>query len=333
VTGKNPLEPAQWLGIGGIASVGLIGIGGADSEAIARRWSAENLVAAESHHDLWRCLVIPTVSQGAWSSEPARIPLRVTGGQQTIPLEVRVGPHVMVMGKGHEPDRIRFSNRRLPSRFEFDLLVDVGVNHLLARQGLPVLHSCGFEFDGVGVLGLGESFSGKTTVSVAAMRAGGRVVSDDAVLVVPGDGGVYSLLPVRSYGWLRGKTLDIVPSELHDRMVESDENGQPRWVLDREAGGEGFVDRNTPDVIWVQSVDRRLKESRIEPVDQGQVFAALIRASSPLYLSRHCPEIRDKLIPVFQQLCAQCRGFRVRLAPRLLEDPEGEMAMLIDRSR
>ena len=63
------------------------------------------------------------------------------------------------------------------------------------------------------MLGLGESFSGKTTVSVAAMRAGGRVVSDDVVLAVPGEGGVYSLLPVRSYGWLRGKTREIVPSE------------------------------------------------------------------------------------------------------------------------
>ena len=39
------------------------------------------------------------------------------------------------------------------------------------------------------VLGLGESFSGKTTVSVAAMTAGGRVVSDDVVLAVPGEGG------------------------------------------------------------------------------------------------------------------------------------------------
>jgi len=104
-------------------------------------------------------------------------------------------------------------------------------------------------------------------------------------------------------------------------------------VLNREAGGEGFAARSRPNVVWVQSVDRRLKESRIEPIDQGKVFAALIRASSPLYLSRHCPEIRDLLIPVFRELCAQCRGYRVRLAPRLLEDPVGEMERLVDPSR
>ncbi len=165
------------------------------------------------------------------------------------------------------------------------------------------------------------------------MRAGGRVVSDDVVLAVPGEDGVYSLLPVRSYGWLRGKTREIIPAELRDKMVESAENGQPRWTLNREDGGDRFIEKSTPDVVWVQSVDRRLKESRIEPIDHGQVFAALIRASSPLYLSRHCPEIRDKLIPVFRSLCEQCRGFRVRLGRRLLEDPVGEMERLIELSR
>ena len=93
------------------------------------------------------------------------------------------------------------------------------------------------------------------------------------------------------------------------------------------------MEQSPPDVIWVQSVDRRLKESRVEAIDQGQVFAALIRASSPLYLSRHCPEIRDKLIPVFRALCEQCRGYRVRLGRRLLEDPEVEMERLVDLSR
>jgi hypothetical protein len=182
------------------------------------------------------------------------------------------------------------------------------------------------------VLGLGESFSGKTTVAVAAMRAGGRVVSDDAVLAVPGGGRSVALLPVRSYGWLRGRTREIVPSDLREKMVAGDEEGMPRWVLSREDGGEGFVDRSTPDVVWVLSVDRRLRQSRVEPIDHGRVFAALIRASSPLFLSRHCPETRDRLIPAFRELCAQCRGFRVRLGRLLLEDPVGEMTRLAEAS-
>lgn len=183
------------------------------------------------------------------------------------------------------------------------------------------------------MLGLGDSFSGKTTASVAAMVAGGRVVSDDLVLTVPDADDRCSLVPVRSYGWLRDRTREIVPSDLLQKMVENEENGRPRWVLNREDGGESFVDRATPDVIWVQGVDRRLKDSRIEAITHGQAFAALIRASSPIYLSRHCPEIRDRLIPVFRALCAQCRAYRVRLGRRLLEDPAGEIARLVELSR
>jgi hypothetical protein len=332
VIGDDSPESVEWLGIGAAASVGLIGVSAEMSEVIARRWSAEHPVVDGAERQSGRCLIVPAMSLNEWGSEPARIPLRVISGRRADSLEVRVGPHAMVMGKGQEPDRIRFSNRRPPSRFEFDLLVDVGINHMLARQGLPGFHGCAFEIDGVGVLGLGESFSGKTTVSVAAMRSGGRLVSDDAVLVIPRNDGVCSLRPVRSFGWLRGRTREIVPSELKERMIETDENGQSRWVLRREDGGCLFVETATPNVVWVQSIDRRLKESRIEAIDHGQVFAALIRASSPLYLSRHCPEIRDKLIPVFRALCEQCRGYRVRLGRRLLEDPVGEMERLVAAS-
>ena len=159
------------------------------------------------------------------------------------------------------------------------------------------------------------------------------MASDDLVLAVPDGNEPLSLLPVRSYGWLRGRTREIVPRELQDKMLENQENGQPRWVLNREDGGESFVERVVPGIVWIQSVDRRLRESRIEPVDQGQVFAALIRGSSPIYFSRHCSEIRGKLIPVFRALCEQCRGFRVRLGRRLLEDPVGEMERLVEASR
>jgi hypothetical protein len=85
-------------------------------------------------------------------------------------------------------------------------------------------------------------------------------------------------------------------------------------------------------VVWVQSVDRRLRRSRIEAIDHGHVFSALVRATSPIFVSRHCPEVRDRLIPLFRSLCAQCRGFRVRLGSRLMDDPAGEMERLLELS-
>jgi len=278
-------------------------------------------------------LVVPELAEPDWERRFRRVRIAPGGLSDGGTPNIGVGPHTVVLETGGEPNRVLFSNRRRPSPMERELLVDIGVGHLLARQGLPVLHSCSFEMDGQAALGLGESFSGKSSVAAAVMRAGGRVVSDDVALVIRGSNGCCSLLPVRSYGWFRGRTREIVPAELQEKMYENEEDGQPRWTLSREDAGDHFVGRSTPNVIWIQSIDRRLKEGRVEPVDQGKVFAALIRASSPLYLSRHCPEVRDKLIPVFRALCEQCRGYRVRLAPRLLEDPVGEMERLIDLSR
>ncbi|MEE4273107.1 MAG: hypothetical protein V2I67_15650 [Thermoanaerobaculales bacterium] len=319
----------SWLGG---ARVGLSGLSPVEVRRLAGRWCAEVEAVESVHGGELLSLEVPPVPKSLTAIAPRRVMLGAHLGSAGEPAEIRVGAHAVVLGTGAEPDVVRFSRRRPPSPIELDLLIDCGIGHVLARQGLACFHGCGFELGGTGVFGLGDSFSGKTTVSVAAMRAGGRVVSDDAVLLAPTSGGELAIAPTRSFGWLRGRTVEIATDELRDKMQSGQENGQPRWVLRREDGGEGFVDRAIPNVIWVQSVDRRLKQSRIEAIDQSQVFAALIRASSPLFLSRHCPEIRDRLIPVFQRLCSQCRGYRVRLAPRLLEAPVDEMRRLVDLS-
>jgi hypothetical protein len=245
---------------------------------------------------------------------------------------MRVGPHGVVLGSGSDPDLVRISDRRLPSVLEREVLIDVAINHLLARQGLAVLHACAFEVGGNGILGLGDSFAGKTTVAMAAVRGGGRVVSDDQLLAGPSTTGGVVLRPVRAHGWLRGATRDIVPQQLREKMWETEEDGEPRWILSRKDGGEGFKEVLTPNILWVLSVDRRLKSSRISGVNQGEAFAALIRASSPIFFSRHCPEERDALIPVLRALSEGCKAFRVKLGRRLLEEPEAEMARLIRAS-
>lgn len=315
------------------AILGLTGLSLDEAQEVASRWCGTACQSPDATSRAAARLEVPTTAREHIPAEPHRIRIGARVDDASRALELRVGPHRVKAGHGDAPDVVEFSNRRAPSRLELGLLIDLGINHLLARQGLPVLHAGAFVLGERAVLGLGDSFSGKTTASVAAMVAGGRVVSDDLVLTVPDADDRCSLVPVRSYGWLRDRTREIVPSDLLQKMVENEENGRPRWVLNREDGGESFVDRATPDVIWVQGVDRRLKDSRIEAITHGQAFAALIRASSPIYLSRHCPEIRDRLIPVFRALCAQCRAYRVRLGRRLLEDPAGEIARLVELSR
>ncbi len=308
------------------------GLPEADVVDFASRWGAAvETGGAFNRSDHFRLVV----SGGAFDSvvrrtqsSPPKVRTRFHGDS----IEVAVGPHRVFLDSATGPDRIEISPARRLDDAERELLVGAALGHLLAKQGMAVLHACAFESGGGRVLGLGESFAGKTTISMAAVRAGGAVVSDDLVLAGLDPTGRVELRPLRTYWFLRGNTKKIVPQSLNSKMWETDENGETRWVLPCGEHQTGTIDRLTPKVLWLLSVDRRLKESRVAEVAQAMSFAAMIRASSPVFLSRHCPRERDALMPVLRALSEGCRAFRVRLGRRLLDDPEGEMRRLLEAS-
>lgn len=304
-----------------------------DAVELASKWGATVVTSgASTQSDRCRLVVF-----GAKGDSLARrtwiFPPRVRTRFQNGSVEVGVGPHRVFLDSVSGPDRIVISPARRLDDAERELLVGAALGHLLARQGMAVLHACAFECLGSRVLGLGESFAGKTTISMAAVRTGGAVVSDDLILAGLDPNGRVELRPLRAYWFLRGNTKQIVPKRLNRRMWKTDEDGEPRWVLRCAEGQTGNTDLLTPNVLWLVSIDRRLRESRVVEVSQAMSFAAMIRASSPLFLSRHFPMERDELMPVFRTMSEGCRTFRVRLGRRLLDDPVGEMERLVEASR
>jgi hypothetical protein len=303
------------------------------ADDIASRWGARLNLRDQVTPDDSNWLLVP---DGALDSVKPRNPKslpRVSTRFRDGVIQVGVGRHRVLLDPQGGVDLIELSPAVSLDEAERELLVSAAVTHLLARQGLATLHACAMEIGGVGVLGLGESFAGKTTVSMAAVRAGGKVVSDDLVLAGVGPTGQVDLTPLRSYWFLRGQTRRIVPKRLTGMMLETSEDGVTRWVLPRSDRQSESLDRSTPEIVWLLSVDRRLREGRVAEVAQAMVFAGLIRASSPIFLSRHCPRERAALMPVFRALSEGCRAFRVRLGRRLLEDPVGEMERLVEASR
>jgi hypothetical protein len=60
------------------------------------------------------------------------------------------------------------------------------LSHLLAPLDRFVLHAAGLEWQGTSILVFGGSGLGKSTVALAGVRAGGRVMSDDLVVIRSG---------------------------------------------------------------------------------------------------------------------------------------------------
>ena len=145
---------------GSAARVLVDGLPAEEVRNIAGRWCGSVDSDCGDALRLW----VPSGHEVVRGSNPRRIRIGARGGLGGRPFSLVVGPHMVEGGSGDEPDVVRFSTRRSPSPIEHELLIEVGINHLLARQGLPVIHSCAFELGGASVLGLGESLSGKTTV-------------------------------------------------------------------------------------------------------------------------------------------------------------------------
>ena len=107
---------------------------------------------------------------------------------------------------------------------------------------------------------------------------------------------------------------------------------ETRWILPREECPEAFVDTLKPEVLWLLSIDRRLKKSRIEEVPQARSLAELMRGTSSVFLSSRYPVERSRLMPVLAGLASSCRAHRVRLGRDLLDDPGRAMERLLDAS-
>jgi len=213
-------------------------------------------------------------------------------------------------------------------RGAFPLLLEMALIHALALRGVPVFHGAAFTFRGVPILALGQSGTGKTTLAAAAIRAGGRVVSDDSVAVLTHHAGGVSAQPFRRDFQVRPGSRRLFPGSLASRLEPLTAAAEPKWTLRREAAASRFTDDVCLRRIWVITLDRRLRRCRIAPLSQAEVFAALIQGSSPLYLSGRYPRERGALMPVLHSLAEQAPAYGVRLGRALLDDPVGELARL-----
>jgi hypothetical protein len=211
----------------------------------------------------------------------------------------------------------------------FTTAVDLSVTHLLALRGAAVLHAAAFEIEGAGVLAVGGSGSGKSTIAAAALRAGGQVVSDDVLVAARRADGAVRVAPLRRDMVLREAGQSILPRALRGRLQVVDDGRSLRWRLPSRSVSARFAEWTRPRHILLLSVDRRLGESRVGEVDQATALAWLIRATAPLFLKSPFAVERRTVVDVFSALVEGASTLRVRLGRDLLEDPRGTMKGLL----
>ena len=215
-----------------------------------------------------------------------------------------------------------------PRRVTFPLLLEMAVIHALALEGIPVFHGAGFTLGGSAVLALGQSGAGKTTLAAAAIRAGGKVISDDSVIALRRRSGSLSVQPFRRDLQVRPGSRRLFPRAVAPLLKPLPGALEPKWTL-RRGDAPCFTDDVSLNRIWILTLDRRLQGCRIRPLHQAEALVALIQGSSPLYLSERYPGERAALMPVLRSLVERVPAYGVRMGRALLEDPVAELEGLL----
>jgi hypothetical protein len=212
---------------------------------------------------------------------------------------------------------------------EFDRAIDLCVTHAIALRGGVVVHGAAFDAGGRGVLVVGDSGSGKSTVAAAALRLGARVVSDDLLLVARRSSGGIGVETLRCELYFRAPGVSIVPPSMVEKLVPIPDSEEVRWRLTPDDEPSSFVDSVVPGRLWLVSVDRRLRESRIAAVDQAEALAWLVRGMSGLSLSGGFDDERIPILDLLADLVASCPAVKVRLGRDLLAEPEDTMDRIL----
>jgi hypothetical protein len=212
----------------------------------------------------------------------------------------------------------------LPRQREFFLLTLV---ILLHRHGLFALHANGVVKEDTGVLIIGDSGCGKTTLTLSLIREGWRYLADDALMLRRASRGIEALALRQGFS-CAPLTVARFP-ELSAALVDLPCAADGERLADLEALYPGsFVPRCIPRVLVCPQITREL-HSRLHPLDQVGALTAMIPESAGIMADR-LGGMRQ--LGVLKELVQQATSYRLLLGCDVFEAP-AEVAQLLWEAR
>lgn len=309
-------------------------VAGLDEASIAClcvRWSAE-VAPAEPRAD-------GVDTQGMVDEAPTGpcclvrcVPVNALHGSRPVSTETQVqfGRSVRVRflaGHGARIDHPAEADARDPEALESAL--DYSLGQSAVFQGATVFHGTCVVSSELGVLALGSTRSGKSTLAAAAVRSGWRLVSDDLVLAGKNASGRFLVRSLSPDLVLRADSLGVLAPEVAPDLRQVRSPWETKWTLARDGHAGAFQDAALPDVLWALRLDRRLQASRVRRLSQAEALAALIKGTNSLFLSERFPFERALLLPLLREMAETLPAFQVTLGRRLLREPEDELRRLV----
>jgi len=202
---------------------------------------------------------------------------------------------------------------KLPA-FTFGLVLVVSL--LLREKGWFGLHAAGLVWRGKGVLLVGRSDSGKSTLTYSLVRRGWSYLTDDAVLVHRSGEDVVAVSFREDFG-LDPESVRYFPEVAVCRDRQPTDPAKLRVRMDRLHPGR-FQPRCRPILlIFPELAD--ISESRLVPLRRSEAFGRLVQAG--LLLGRADDPAERRLLDVMGRLVRQAPAYLLEAGPDLLERP------------
>lgn len=191
-------------------------------------------------------------------------------------------------------------------RFDLVQLATEGaLTRALASYGAVCIHAAAFEIEGIPILAVGPSGAGKSTLTAVALAAGGRVVSDDSLILGRSTDGTIIVRPSRPDLLFRDPSPELLPSNLRSRLIPVSVGGQPKWWLRRQDQPSSFLNCASPRSLFFVERDRHRTHARKDLI-QSAALAELLVANVGSYLlgKGHESDLAG-VIQVFRALLSQ----------------------------
>jgi hypothetical protein len=188
----------------------------------------------------------------------------------------------------------------------------------LRPWGLLVLHACAVDWQGRAILFPAASRSGKSTLALALVRAGFRLLSDDSPILRRDPDGSLRLLAYP-------EPMRVLPDSLarfpETRAAHTEASGLKRLLDPAQLYDDPYVESSTPDLIILPKIADR-PSSSVNACPPGQALTELV--SGIAFGSTGRTMARD--LPMLAQLVRSCRTYALDTGsdfdrlPNLLRD-------------
>lgn len=197
---------------------------------------------------------------------------------------------------------------------------------LVRRREFYPLHAAALARGERGLLIIGPSDVGKSTLAYSLVRAGWDYLSDDLVLLHESNGGINVNVSVHPFRRLFG--LDPEAASAFPEIKEVSRPhlaGGPKWAVDVEALRPGqFTDRCIPHVILLPKIANR-PHSEIRKAGVAEAIRSAMHESPLLALE---PDRVPQHMNALKQLVTQTSAYRLRAGRDLKGNPARADALL-----